>query len=222
MDSMNEGKQLSDSFKELSEWLKEGGDNQYFDTEFKVNLNGKDPDFRLWLDQGRFSGFLKYQGVTEEDVNLLRTRFKFVIRTLAILIVLFTLLTWTLIYTGVPPFWVVVMSGILGSSTAAFVSTLDRWANGIEDFHGNAYPDPSTRKQRFNERFSNWLLYRPLLGIVAAALIYFGTNALIPDDSTWRPSTLEAFAFLGIVAGLFAKTLIEILLDAFKSLLGRA
>nr|BAJ06934.1 hypothetical protein [uncultured bacterium] len=218
---MNEGKQLSDSFKELSEWLKQGEDNHYFDAEFKVDLNGNDPDFRRWLDQGRFNCFLKFQGVTAEDIISLRARFKFVIRTLAILIGLFSLLTWVLIYAEASPFWIVVISGILGSSTAAFVSTLDRWANGIEDFHGNAYPDPSTRKQRFNERFSNWLLYRPVLGIVAAALIYFGANALIPNDSPWKPSTLEAFAFIGIVAELFAKTLIEILLDAFKSLLGR-
>lgn len=220
---MTKTKHLSDSFSELRKWLNEGEKKNYFDAEFKVDLNGKDPDFRLWLDQGRFNSFLKFKGVTAEDVNSLRERFEFVIRTLAVLIGLFAFLTWLLIYVKVPPFWIVVTSGILGSSTAAFVSTLNRWANGIEDFHGNGYPDPTTRKQRFNERFSNWLLFRPVLGIVAAVLIYYGAKTLIPEDSTWAPKeSLEAFAFLGVVAGLFAKTLISILLDAFKSLLGRS
>jgi len=201
---MTEEKQLSDSYKELKNWLDKGEAEKYFDADFKVDLNGKDSGFRDWLDQGRLRGFLKFQGVTKQDIYSLKKRFNLVIRILAVSILFFAVLTCVLINFKIPNFWIVAVAGILGSSAAAFISTLDRYANGVEDFHGNAYPDSKTKKERFNERFSNWLLYRPILGIVAAALIFYGSYALIPANSTWKPSSSEQFAFLGLVAGLFA------------------
>ncbi len=208
----------SDSFRELRSWLEEG--KSYFDSDSRVDLNRRDDKFRLWLDRGRQAGFLKYSGVLSKDIETLKKRFRCVVRTLALLILVFALATWFMAF-GRIFFLIVVCGGVLGSSTAAFISALDRWANGVEDFHGNAYPDPTTKKERFNERFSSWLLFRPILGISAASLIFFGSDALIPNNSPWKPETSGSYAFIGIVAGLFAKTLIKVLLKAFKGLLGR-
>jgi hypothetical protein len=64
---------------------------------------------------------------------------------------------------------------------------------------------------------------RPLLGITAATLVYYGASCLIPADKPLlKPTTAEATAFLGGIAGLFAKTMIEILLGIVKSVFGKA
>lgn len=219
---MEPKKDSTHSYRELINWIDHGKQNKYFKDDGRINFNCQNNEaFMDWLDSGNNKGFINFPGISQHDIASLDARFKLVISLLSSLIILLPFLLWFLIWHNVCSFWIVIVSGIFGSSAAAFISTLDRYAKGYEDIHGNAYPDPDTKKERFNQRFSNWLLFRPVLGIVAACLIYFGANTLL-SDSDFKPDSPESYAFIGIVAGLFAKTLIKSLLDTFKAMLGKS
>jgi hypothetical protein len=109
-----------------------------------------------------------------------------------------------------------MVEGFLGSSTAALRSALDRHANGIEDRDGNQWPDPHARKERFNRGMAIWFLYRPVLGTVMGFLIY-----LMADAGLFGVGISQTrLAFFALVAGLFAKSLLDLLLDKFKQIFG--
>lgn len=107
-----------------------------------------------------------------------------------------------------------IVAGCLGSSTAALRSALDRHANGIEDRDGNQWPDPNSKKERFNRGMGIWFLYRPVLGIVVGFLIYLAADAGLFGYSI-SPTRLGFFTLVG---GLFAKSLLDLLLEKFKQI----
>jgi len=109
-----------------------------------------------------------------------------------------------------------MVAGFLGSGTAALRSALDRHARGIEDADGHQWPDPGTKKERFNRGMGTWFLYRPVLGTVVGFLVY-----LAADAGFLRPANSEkGLAFFALVGGLFAKSLLDLLLEKFKNLFG--
>jgi hypothetical protein len=111
-----------------------------------------------------------------------------------------------------------VAAGIAGSGTAALVSCLDRRAHGFEDSEGHQVPVSSDRVERFNEGMFPWFLIRPWLGAVVAAVVYWGFVAGTgsPGTSTTDPAPARV-AFLGLLSGLFAKIVLDLLRNIPKN-----
>jgi hypothetical protein len=109
-----------------------------------------------------------------------------------------------------------MLAGFLGSSTAGLRSALDRRANGIEDANGHQWPDPGTKKERFNRRIGVWFWYRPILGMVVGFFVYLAAQAGMLD----RAKPEAGLAFFALLGGLFAKSLLDLLLEKFKVLFG--
>jgi hypothetical protein len=174
---------------------------------------------KAWLDQGKREGILALVGVpSPEQLEILERRFKQVrLWLLAVLIggaatVGFGITTFHL----APPF-LATTAGLVGSATAALISCLDRRANGFEAPDGAAFPDPATKKERFGLGMAEWLMTRPALGLFMGWLAYFGISGNVLRPQTMSV-TLEAMIFWAAVAGLFAKTLYDLLLGFLKAL----
>ncbi len=128
------------------------------------------------------------------------------------------------------PFLACVMAGILGSSIAAFISTLERYSAGIEFGDGRKYPispSPTTEttkpketstKQTYNKRFANFLRLRPILGVYTSILVYFGASFFINEQIN-EDSKL---VFISPLCGFFAKTLLENMKTYFERIIGKA
>jgi hypothetical protein len=109
-----------------------------------------------------------------------------------------------------------LLAGFLGSSTAALRSCLDRHAQGIEDKDGHQWPDPRSKKERFNRRMAVWFWYRPVLGAVVGFMVYLaGASGVFS-----RAHSAPGLAFFALIGGLFAKSLLDLFLDKFKTLFG--
>jgi hypothetical protein len=117
------------------------------------------------------------------------------------------------------PVLICISTGLLGSSTTALISALNRRANGFEDSDGNQHPEPAQSKERFSEGMGYWLGARPVLGPVTGSLMYWGAVAGF-FGSNLSKSSPEGLAFLGLLAGLFAKTLLDIMKNAMKGIFG--
>lgn len=122
--------------------------------------------------------------------------------------------------------WVVLLcvaAGTLGSSISALISVAERVANGWELERGEKWPPVGGKPDKFVARMIPLFLVRPLLGSAMGYLVYVGivggflvaVRTATPGD--FRP---EGLAFLALLAGLFAKTFLEKLRDAFKTFLG--
>lgn len=122
-----------------------------------------------------------------------------------------------------PPLLAVVTAGTLGSALGALVSCLNRQAMGFEDSKGGQSPAPEKDKkspERFNVRMSRWFRMRPLLGTVMSAVVYWGISGEIfcGLSAPGNPeSALPQLVFYGFVAGLFAKSIIDILRELPKN-----
>jgi hypothetical protein len=117
-----------------------------------------------------------------------------------------------------PLFLLCVAAGIAGSATGALVSALDRHAHGLEDRDGGATPDPDVAKERFSERMWYWFIMRPWLGGVVAAGVYWGlVSGQWSNESAPPPSPARA-AFYGLLVGLFAKSMLDLLRNLPKNI----
>jgi hypothetical protein len=206
----------------LSNWLKCGIDKKLFDMQFRVS------DCDLGSLQQWLSDFPKAAGVATETLapgerDRLTYWFWGVI---AYLTILGTLSAKVSIAAALSPCartsgWSCLMAGLLGSCVAAFRSCLDRRANGFEDKFGNATPDSRTAKERFSDGMTAWFVGRPLLGaaIGVMALVAIRGHALGEvigyDKLDKNPATLIFYVWL---AGLFAKTLLDLFLDLAKKI----
>ena len=132
------------------------------------------------------------------------------------------------------------IAGVIGSATAALLSSLSRKASGYELMDGTYFPepkDPNQKVERFCQRMATFFFFRPFLGVIAGLIIYYGGDILgvmdeesISSISTATKSTdiritaipgFKRIIFFSLLAGLFAKTLIEILKGSFKGFFGR-
>jgi hypothetical protein len=115
-----------------------------------------------------------------------------------------------------------IVGGTIGSSLAALRSVLDRMAAGWEFSDGTTYPDEE-KKERFNLRMRFYFMFRPLFGTALGYLIYLVLLGGLPEVSnpfSQIPPGLQP-AFWSFLAGLFAKTLLDWLLDVFKAAFGK-
>jgi hypothetical protein len=112
-------------------------------------------------------------------------------------------------------------ASVLGSSTSALISALGRRAGGWET-HGIKIPPGEG--ERFNEKMAPFLATRPVLGCLTGLLVFSACRAhfLIKGDSSnsANPTSLSELVFYSLLAGLFAKTLIEKLKALFDKLFG--
>jgi hypothetical protein len=116
-----------------------------------------------------------------------------------------------------------LFGGTLGSCVAASISAAQRYADGVETRFGVKIPEEGPAA-RFNRAMVPFFYLRPFLGASMGVVAYAGVvGGLLfttgsPDIQQVHP---EAVLFFGTLAGLFAKTLIERLKDAFDRLLGK-
>ena len=120
--------------------------------------------------------------------------------------------------------WACITAGILGSTSSALISALQRKANGWETEDGEKYPTDNkkettdNKKERFSQRMATFFLYRPILGIIGGLLIYFGMQAKIFGDK--GVENQPEVIFWALLAGLFVKSLLERLKNLFDNLIG--
>ncbi len=111
-------------------------------------------------------------------------------------------------------------AGVFGSCIAAFRSFMDRRANGFEDRFGNQSPRLSVAKERFGHGMIPWLSARPLLGAGVGYILYRALYAhAFPEAVTTKaldPKDVSSLVFYAIIAGLFAKTLLDLVLEVVK------
>jgi hypothetical protein len=115
-----------------------------------------------------------------------------------------------------------IATGVAGSAITALVSALERHSNGFEDRDGHATPDPGTAKERFSERMFFWFVMRPFLGGVVAVGVFWGVDSH-GLGGTVGDSGLSAtkVAFYGLLSGLFAKSMLDILRKVPKNVFGK-
>lgn len=106
---------------------------------------------------------------------------------------------------------IAIVTGILGSAAAALISCLDRRANGFEDSQGNQSPPRAERVGRFNWGMFYWFLARPWLGAVTGAVAYWGIVGGTLTPGAGAAPAPEQAAFYGFLAGLLAKSLLDVL-----------
>ena len=110
-------------------------------------------------------------------------------------------------------------AGLLGSSISAMLSALQRRANGWEFSDGSTFPGDEP-KERFNESMIPFFLARPFLGMAVGFLAFVGgLSAFLIDVGT--PPDLYELAFIALLAGLFAKTLLDKPKEVFDNLVGK-
>jgi hypothetical protein len=210
--------------KRLNEWLRQGQSEGLVDDRLAW-VSGKEDAIEKWLKRGKESGVLLLAGeLSEACQRELQTRFRWV---LAFLLTMMGAGVSAIFWLGKSPttsshLLTGVVAGLLGSATAAFISCLDRRANGFEDKYGNAFPDPMERKERFGKSMSYWLMCRPFLGVVMGVIAYLWVASGLLPGMKPPDSSAEDFyrvAFVGSIAGLFAKTLYDILQNVLKGIL---
>ncbi|HSK81548.1 MAG TPA: hypothetical protein VLQ45_34150, partial [Thermoanaerobaculia bacterium] len=115
------------------------------------------------------------QKFDEEERPKLERLFRIALAYLAVLIGASLMLSIYFLRQSPPDLLLVALfTGVIGSATAAFVSALDRHAQGLEDRYGGATPKPDAKKERFSERMFYWFLGRPWLGAVVGVAVFWG------------------------------------------------
>ncbi len=108
---------------------------------------------------------------------------------------------------------IVISCGAMGSSISALTSSLERRANGWELKSGIKLPR-QIPKDKFSMRMLPFFRYRPVLGIVAAVLVWSMIKSGLIKIEELNDYHL---IFWSILSGLFAKTLFDKLKDLLKS-----
>jgi hypothetical protein len=107
--------------------------------------------------------------------------------------------------------------GIAGSGVAALTSCLDRYANGFELENGEKIPKEAKDKQTFNLRMSRWFIFRPFLGLLVAPVFLWGLTLLVKEPTAFT-SSIERLGFTSFLAGLLAKSVIDLIKNLFKNI----
>jgi len=150
---------------------------------------------------------------------MLKSRFRLVILILASCVLLTSLVILLNYIFFLEVIWICILSGILGSSISALISALQRKANGWEFKNGLKYPNDSP-KDKFSIRISSFFIIRPILGILSGFIIYYGFQTIGNFKINSEGLEESSLVFWSILAGLFAKSMIEKLKDVFKNLIG--
>ncbi|WP_299443302.1 hypothetical protein [uncultured Aquimarina sp.] len=153
------------------------------------------------------------------EETTLKNRFRVVILILTSCIIITSLVIILNYFFFLEAIWICILSGILGSSVSALISALQRKANGWEFKNGLKYPNDSP-KDKFSIRMSSFFMTRPILGILSGFIIYYGFQVIGVFQIHSEGLKEASLIFWSILAGLFAKSMIEKLKDVFKNLVG--
>lgn len=107
------------------------------------------------------------------------------------------------------------MYGMAGSAVAALTSCLDRYSMGFERENGTSFPaevKPGTGT--FNRRFARWLWVRPFLGAIIAPVFVLGIAHFAMNTQQWTGTP----AFTAFMAGLLAKSVVDLIKKLFKNI----
>jgi len=115
-------------------------------------------------------------------------------------------------------FWLCSAAGTLGSTIAALLSCLQRRSNGLEFKNGKKYPKDNPA-DKFSLRMSTFYILRPLLGLFAGLVVYFGIQYILKVELIQDEQ--NRYIFWSLMGGLFAKSLIAKLKDLFDALIGK-
>jgi hypothetical protein len=160
----------------------------------------------------------KKQDFLNHEEPKLKQRSWFVFAVLSLFIIVSGSLTACRNFLGINLVWACIIAGILGSTTSALISALDRTANGWESKDGDKYP-ATGKPDKFSLRMSTFFFFRPLFGILAGLLIFYGIYSNYFGCSEVKNE--NGFIFISFLAGLFIKSLIEKLKDLFDNLVGK-
>ncbi|MGH9767202.1 MAG: hypothetical protein ACREAB_07185 [Blastocatellia bacterium] len=111
----------------------------------------------------------------------------------------------------------VAFAGLSGSAIAALNSCLDRYATGFEKEDGTSYPPETKCKEKFNRRLSRWFFTRPFLGLIVAPVLIWGIDFFVYDPDRFRSSS-QRLGFTGFMAGLLAKSVLDLIKGLFKNI----
>lgn len=152
------------------------------------------------------------------ESDVLQKRFYLVMLILVMIIFLSSVLLYETYSNTQNILFACLVAAVNGSTVSAFLSALNRRANGWEFSDGQKYPVGS-KPDRFSMRMSIFFLMRPLLGILAGFIIYFGFS-IISHAQVSGAEESHTLIFWSLIAGLFAKSLIQKLKDLFDNLIG--
>lgn len=155
----------------------------------------------------------------EEEPELLK-RFRLAVSILVTLILLASILIGFHKMINIQPFWICIAAGVNGSAISSLISVLQRKANGWEFKNGIKYPS-DIPIDKFSMRVSTSLILRPLLGFVTGMIIFYGINSIFKTDDIGFGGEESRMIFWSLIAGLFAKSLIEKLQNIFDNLIGQ-
>jgi hypothetical protein len=110
----------------------------------------------------------------------------------------------------------IALLGFSGSGTAALTSCLDRYAHGYETDSGKKFPE-AAGGETFNRRFARWLYARPFLGALIAPPLTWGIVFFVRESEQWL-SSAQHLAFTAFLAGLLAKSVVELMKGLFKNI----
>ena len=114
----------------------------------------------------------------ESELPKLKSRFRWLFAYHTVLVAACILhVIFEIQETASPSALLMIISGVLGSTVAAFISILDRIANGFEDSKGAQKPPKGEKdkpRERFNLGMTWWFVSRPWLGGVVACVTYRG------------------------------------------------
>lgn len=208
--------ELAERAQQIEEWLQAGRRRQII----TQNLQGPGPlqELLSWLKGAPFTQVKAEETLIGDERKRLNRWFWAVF---AYLVVLGTASGWCTLTTTTLSLSSFFVAGLFGSCVAAFRSCLDRRANGFEDKYGNVSPDPKTTKERFADGMITWFFGRPFLGAALGVATYlalqgevFGADLTLTKLQT-NPSKVMFYTW---VVGLFAKTVLDLLLDLTKKI----
>jgi len=159
----------------------------------------------------------KERAFENEEEKKLKKAANITFLILSIVIIISTFLTCILTLNNKPLIFICISVGILGSSTTALISALDRKSNGWESNKGDKFPEDG-KMDRFSIRMHTFFLFRPLLGIAAGLIVFFGSLQTSVNYSSFPQNS--KIIFYSLVAGLFIKTLLDKLKSLLEKLLG--
>lgn len=116
---------------------------------------------------------------------------------------------------SIPRLVAVILIGCSGSAIAALTSCLDRYSNGFERENGEKFPKEGP-PDKFNRRFSRWFLIRPFVGSVIAPVFIWGLSHFTKAPQDFL-SSRETLGFTAFMAGLLAKSVLELVKNLFKN-----
>jgi hypothetical protein len=154
----------------------------------------------------------------ETELNALRLLARNIFLTLGVIIAIAGFVLGFKDELSIQLVWGCITAGVLGSTSSALISALQRKANGWETEDGKKHPIDG-KKEMFSQRMATFFLLRPTFGIIGGLLIYFGMQSkYFGDTGIEDPSKV---IFWSLLSGLFVKSLLEKLKDLFDSLVGK-